>query len=57
MGIQYRWCLIYYHCTEEMCRTVDTVWYDCLETCKQAAEDLDFDFCCGYAFEYEERLI
>ncbi len=57
MGVQYRWCLIYYHCGEEEYRTVDTVWYDSMEECKAAADDLDFDFCCGYAFEFEERHV
>ncbi len=55
MAIQYRWCLIYYHAGEEMSRSYSQTWFTSLEACKQAADEHDFDYCCGYKYIYEER--
>ena len=52
---QYRWILVMQHAMEELFRTVDDKWYDTLQECKQAAEALEFEFCCGYNFEFESR--
>lgn len=52
---QYRWWLVMYHAGEEIYRHPADRWYDDLTECKKAAENLDFDFCCGYSFEIEER--
>ena len=53
---EYRWILIFIHAAEECDRVYDDVWYSSLEECQQAAEAFDFDFCCGYSFEYERRM-
>jgi len=50
---QYRWILIFYHAGKEMSRTPGSVWYDSLQDCKKAAEEYDFDYCCGFSFEFE----
>ncbi len=54
-ALQYRWVIIFYHAGKEDGRSYGDVWYNSLEECKKVAEDLDFDFCCGYSFEYESR--
>ena len=54
-ALEYRWILIYYHAGAEQFRDIGLKWFDSLEHCKKVAEDLDFDFCCSYAFEYESR--
>ena len=53
--LQYRWVLILYHAGKEHSRRYGEVWFDDLDDCKEAAESMDFDFCCGYHFEYESR--
>lgn len=54
-GSQFRWILIFYHANKEHGRSHSIEWYDTLEECKLAAGELDFDYCCGYSFEYEKR--
>ena len=54
-GFQFRWILIFYHANEERGRSHSIEWYDTLRDCKQAASELDFDYCCGYSFEFEKR--
>ena len=57
METQYRWVLILYHAGKELGeRVYSDVWYDSKEECQKAAEDLDFDYCCGYHFEYQSRV-
>ena len=55
MALQYRWILVLYHAMEEMDRVPGDMWYDSLEECKEAAEALAFDYCCGYDFEFQSR--
>ena len=58
MALQHRWVLVLYHgCMEEMGRYEDDIWYNSLEECKQAAEAYNFDYCCGYYFEFESRPV
>jgi hypothetical protein len=58
MSVQYRWCLIFYHATEEMSRHYSDRWFDSKEECEQDAEATDVgDFCCGFNFIYEKRDI
>ena len=52
---QYRYIIIFFHAGQEHDRSYGDVWYNTLEECKQVAEALDFDFCCGYTIEYESR--
>jgi len=52
---QYRWVLIFLHAGGELCRTTSSDWYETLQDCKKAAEALDFDYCCGFSFEYQGR--
>ena len=54
--LEYRWILIFYHAGAEDYRAIGGQWFDNLEECKRFAEDLEFDYCCGYSFEYESRL-
>lgn len=53
---QFRWLLICYHCGTETERTYDTVWYDSIEQCEKAADELSFDYCCSYKFEFQKRV-
>ena len=53
---QYRWWLILYHCQTEVHRSPGDRWFASLVECKKDAEQQDFDYCCGYNFEFEERV-
>lgn len=53
--MQYRWILVLYHAGEEVDRVPSATWYNSREECEQAAADFDFDYCCGYGFEYESQ--
>jgi len=53
---QYRWILIFQHAGREMHRVIGNDWYDTLQECEKAAQELDFDYCCGFSFEYEGRV-
>lgn len=53
--VQYRWVLIHYHAGSESDRAYGDIWYDSKEECQQAADSLDFDYCCGFSFEFESR--
>ena len=53
---EYRWCLVVYDDTQELYRHAGDRWFDNLAECKKHAEKLDFDFCYGFVFEYEERV-
>jgi len=52
---QYRWILIFQHAGREMYRVTGTEWYDTLQECEKAAQELDFDYCCSFSFEYQGR--
>ena len=56
MTKEYRWWLVLYHCGSEQHRYPADRWFSSLEECKKDAEQHDFDYCCGYNFEYEERV-
>ena len=53
---QYSWILIYYHEAKAVDRVPANKWFDTLEECEADADKQDFDFCCGFQFEFEERI-